>query len=523
MAAAFLPQMLWGWAGASSHMTEDPGDQIEAADTAAPRRHPWCLHFASVDSSENSPGPSALQLSPASRAARFCRVPVLFSQPFNRGRSRSQTDSASAIRIRTRIRRVDQRERRPYAVLLHTVGPDTIIARRHGFTITQGVRTSRCARRAPARAGAGVRDLAAGMETVADPRLLEWYGRRTCGPAAPRQLLRSARTPTSRRDTQKSHRALCTGPYTSGRTSRLSSTNKHAHTGLGLTVHSCGREDRPDASWLSRACCDRPSALGAGVSASNCVKTFAKVNGAPGLRRALDHSTCKWSAALAADDARLLPSVTVRPDWRQRLWAAPALGVFEFVVSYYGRRQDLRCLLGAPGQRRGQPPPMRARRLARDVAVAPVKLAVWQEEQIPPQITTANTLEPQRMDSDTHFWMGGFCSQLRLLFFSAYRDIILHECNTPPRPLILLFMCGTTPADAISSGPPCCTNLGQSAVSAAPSADDLPANLLYVFVNSRHYRGSAFPPSCICTPPDWRSCSVGLSVPPAPITSVAPV
>ncbi|EED81219.1 predicted protein [Postia placenta Mad-698-R] len=363
MAAAFLPQMLWGWAGASSHMTEDPGDQIEAADTA-------------------------------------------------------QTDSASAIRIRTRIRRVDQPERRPYA-LLHTVGADTIIARRHGFTITQGVRTSRCARRTPARAGAGVRDLAAGMETVADPRLLEWYGRRTCGPAAPRQLLRSARTPTvcaglrraafnSRRDTQKSHRALCTGPYTSGRTSRLSSTNKHAHTGLGLTVHSCGREDRPDASWLSRACCDRPSALGAGVSASNCVyhalaatpglndfalgglrlavvttdargaalcpslqcwwerlnvsiqatdavdeltrkikadlyaaavsfagmravsdgwfpaksiKTFAKVNGAPGLRRALDHSTCKWSAALAADDARLLPSVTVRPDWRQRLWA----------------------------------------------------------------------------------------------------------------------------------------------------------------------------------------------------------
>lgn len=63
-----------------------------------------------------------------------------------------------------------------------------------------------------------MRDLAAGMETVADPRLLEWvcltrcvnsdvhmlcgmmvmlqYGRRTCGPAAPRQLLRSARTPT---------------------------------------------------------------------------------------------------------------------------------------------------------------------------------------------------------------------------------------------------------------------------------------------------------------------------------------
>lgn len=174
---------------------------------------------------------------------------------------------------------------------------------------------------------------------------------------------------------------------------------------------------------------------------------------------------------------------------------------------------------------------------------------------IPPQITTANTLEPQQMDSDTHFWMGGFCSQLGLLFFSAHSwankpsfhqvlvqmrmacwspgyfilgplppgDIILHECNTPPRPLILLFMCGTTPADAISSGPPCCTNLGQSAVSAAPSADDLPANLLYVFVNSRHYRGSAFPPSCICTPPDWRSCSVGLSVPPAPITSVAAV
>lgn len=180
-----------------------------------------------------------------------------------------------------------------------------------------------------------MRDLAAGMETVADPRLLEWvcltrcvnsdvhmlcgmmvmlqYGRRTCGPAAPRQLLRSARTPTvcaglrraafnvcfclwpvqqlflavpslchqSRRDTQKSHRALCTGPYTSGRTSRLSSTNKHAHTGLGLTVHSCGREDRPDASWLSRACCDRPSALGAGVSASNCV--YHALAATPGL------------------------------------------------------------------------------------------------------------------------------------------------------------------------------------------------------------------------------------------------
>lgn len=56
------------------------------------------------------------------------------------------------------------------------------------------------------------------------------------------------------------------------------------------------------------------------ISMQTC-KTFDKENGAPSLRRALDNSTCKWSASLAADDARLLPSVTVRPDCRQRLWA----------------------------------------------------------------------------------------------------------------------------------------------------------------------------------------------------------